>query len=219
MGGSWAKRAPLTGLVSVVLIVIAFIVGGDSPSPSDSAQEVVDYFSDNEGSAFVSAILIFYGAVFLVFFAGTLWGVLRRAPGATGRLAAIALGGGALMALGIAIFGALAFTLADTHEDLEPAAAQAINALSGDLFFPVALGTVAFTIASGLAILRGAALPRWLGWAAIVIGVVSLTPAGFFAFLAALLWIAVTSIVLFRSAPVATEGAAPPPARQPAPGA
>ncbi len=210
MGGSWAKRAPLTGVFAVVLLVAAFIVGGESPSPDASAQEVIDYYTDNDTEQFVASLLGFYSAVFLIFFASVLWGVLRRAPGATGRVASIALGGGVLTALGIAIFAGLAFTLADVSDDLEPAAAQAISALSGDLFFPVALGTVVLTIGSGLAILRGAALPRWLGWAAIVIGVVAATPAGFFAFLATLLWIAVTSIVLFTSGAAAGEPAARP---------
>ena len=212
MGGSWERRATLTGLLAVVLLVLAFIIGSDSPDPSDSAQEVVNFYSDNEGEQFAASLLGFYSAVFLIFFSSVLWGVLRRAPGATGRLASIALAGGVLTALGITIFAGLSFTLADVSEDLEPSAAQAINALSGELFFPVAAGVVALTIGSGLAILRGAALPRWLGWAAIVIGVVTATPAGFFAFLAALVWIAVTSIVLFTSASATMEGrAAPPP--------
>jgi hypothetical protein len=211
VGGSWERRATLTGLLAVVLLVLAFIIGSDSPDPSDSAQEVVNFYSDNEGEQFAASLLGFYSAVFLIFFSSVLWGVLRRAPGATGRVASIALAGGVLTALGITIFAGLSFTLADVSEDLEPSAAQAINALSGDLFFPVAAGVVALTIGSGLAILRGAALPRWLGWAAIVIGVVTATPAGFFAFLAALVWIAVTSIVLFTSASATTEGRATPP--------
>jgi hypothetical protein len=218
VGRNWVKWAPLTGVLAVLLLVLAAIVGGESPDPKDSSQEVIDFFSDNEGQQFAAALLAFYSAVLLIFFASVLWGVLRRAPGATGRLASIALAGGVLMAFGILIFGGLTLTLADTADDLDPAAAQAINALNGDLFFPVAGGTVALLIGSGLSILRGAALPRWLGWAAIVIGVVAATLAGFFAFLAALLWIAVTSIVLFTSAPLATEGAAAPPPRQPAPG-
>jgi hypothetical protein len=36
---------------------------------------------------------------------------------------------------------------------------------------------------------------------AFVLGIVSLTPIGFFAFLVVLAWIAVTSVVLFRQQP------------------
>jgi hypothetical protein len=86
----------------------------------------------------------------------------------------------------------------------------AINALNVDLFFPVAVGTAALLIASGVSALRSGALPRWLAWAAIVVGLVAVTPLGFFAFLAGLLWIAVTSIVLLRAAPPAGTPPAPP---------
>jgi hypothetical protein len=54
-------------------------------------------------------------------------------------------------------------------------------------------------VASGLAILRGAALPRWLGWAAIVIGILALVlPIAFLALLLLLIWILVVSILIYR---------------------
>jgi hypothetical protein len=37
---------------------------------------------------------------------------------------------------------------------------------------------------------------RWLGWIALVLGVLMFTPVGFFAFLASGLWIALASVAL-----------------------
>ncbi len=59
-----------------------------------------------------------------------------------------------------------------------------------------AAGFSAFGIASGVAILRGAPLPNWLGWLAILIGVVVVTPAEFVAVIALAVWIVVVSIMI-----------------------
>ena len=71
-------------------------------------------------------------------------------------------------------------------------------------FLVFALGGFVFILSAGLSIVRHGALPKWLGWVAIVIGVASITPAGFFAFLAAALWIATTSVMLAMRADSAT---------------
>lgn len=57
------------------------------------------------------------------------------------------------------------------------AVAEAINILSNELFWPFEVGLVIFSIAIGLAILNTGALPKWLGWVTLVIGVVGGTTA------------------------------------------
>lgn len=199
MSASWRSRAPLTGVVAVVLFVIAAAVGGRTPGFDASSEEVLAFYTDNEGAQLASSLLATYGALFLVFFVGALRAALRRGEGESGGLSAVAFGGGLLMTLGILIFAGLTFTLADAGDALEPAAAQALSALNGDFFFPLAVGTTALLLASGISALGSGVLPRWLAWAAVVIGVVAITPAGFFAFLVGLLWILVTAVVLSRS--------------------
>ena len=41
-------------------------------------------------------------------------------------------------------------------------------------------------------------LPAWVGWLGFVLGLISLTPAGFFAFLVVLVWIAIVSVMLYQ---------------------
>ena len=53
-----------------------------------------------------------------------------------------------------------------------------------------------FLVASGLSIIRHGALPKWMGWVAIVLAIAMATPAGFIAFLAIGLRILVASIML-----------------------
>ena len=57
---------------------------------------------------------------------------------------------------------------------------------------------------------RTGIFPAWMGWLAIVLGVLSVTPAGFFAILLMLAWIIAVSLMLYmRTTPAA--GPLPPP--------
>ena len=69
------------------------------------------------------------------------------------------------------------FALSDSPTHLSPGAAQALNVLSNDMVLTNAAGFCAFGIASGVAILRSADLPKWLGWLAILIGIAVLARA------------------------------------------
>jgi hypothetical protein len=210
----WHPLAPLTGLVFVVLIVAAFIVGGESPGIDDSAQKVVDYYQDNEGETFFASALLAWGAVFLVFFLGILRALLRDGDEARDRMSTVAFGGGLVLAAGLLSFAGFGFTLADGVDHLGPESMRTINALSSDFFFLVAGGGAVLLIASAITIIRTGALPVWLGWIALVLGIASATPAGFFAFLGFLVWTAIVSVFLWRASatPAAPPPAAPPPA-------
>jgi hypothetical protein len=205
---------PLTGVVFVVLVVISFAISGETPDFDDTGEEVISFYTDNEGSQFVSAILGAYAALFLVFFASILRGELRRREDGTGVLSTISFGGALLLAVGGLAFAGFTFTLADLADnDPDPGAMQALNALNGNFFFPVAVGTSAFLLGAGILMIRAGYLSTWIGWAAVVIGVLAVTPIGFFAFLAALAWVLVVSILLARE-PQA-RAAAPPPSPGP----
>jgi hypothetical protein len=204
---------PLTGVLFVVLIVVSFIVSGETPDADDSGEEVISFYTDEEGSQIASAVIGAYAALFFVFFASVLRATLRRDEDPPGVLSTISFGGALVFVVGGLIFAGLTFTLADlSDESPDPGAMQALNALNADLFFPVAVGIGAFLIGSGIAIVRGAALPTWLGWVALVIGVLAVTPLGFFAFLAGVAWVLVTSIVLALAREPAGPGRGPAPA-------
>jgi hypothetical protein len=190
----------LTGILFVILVIIAFIVGGNTPDVNDSPRDVVSFYIDNDSEQQVAAALLALGCVAFVFFLGTLRQALRAAAGDEGGLSTVALLGGLMIVVGAGIFAGLTFTLGDAADDLPASATLALNALNSDLFFPVAIGTAAFNLGLGLAVLRHGGLPRWLGWVALVIGIAGLTPAGFFAFLATAIVIVVASVVLFQQA-------------------
>jgi hypothetical protein len=187
---------PLTGLLFVVLAIIGFVVGGEPPDAKDSAQEIVDHYVDNKSSVIVGAALVGFAAAALVFFAGYLRKVLRVAEGDGGMLSALTLVGATIMAVGVSIDATISFALAEAADDIEPASVEALQALWDNDFMPIAVGTVVFLLSAGIAIARYAVLPKWLGWVAIVLAVVGLTPLGFAAFLGSGIWVAVASVLL-----------------------
>lgn len=201
---------PLCGVAFVVLAVIGFAVGGEPPSSDDPAQEIVAHYADNSDSIVVGAALVGLGAVFLVFFGGYLRKVLAEAEGPGGILSAVSLAGAALLAMGAAIDSTISIALAESAEDIEPAAVQALQALWDNDWIPVALGIEVFLLATGLSIVRHRALPAWLGWVAIVLVVLGATPLGFIAFLAGGIWILIVSVMLALRARDRTPSAPPP---------
>jgi hypothetical protein len=198
---------PLAGILAIVVIVIAFAVGGESPDADDSLRKVVSFYRDNDSEQVIAAALLGWGAALLLLFGAGLWRIVREAETERHGASSLLLGGSVLWAAGATIFAGITFTLGDVADDLSPAAIQALNALNSDMFFTVAVGTFAFAVGAGMSALNTGILPKWLGWAAIVIGIVAITPAGFFGFLAFGVWVLIASIVLLMRGPTPARAA------------
>jgi hypothetical protein len=192
--------APLTGVVFVVLAIIGFAIGGEPPGADDPPEEIVEHYVDNDSSVMFGAALATIAATFAVFFFGYLRKVLRAAEGAGGMLSLVAFAGAVIFALGIAIDSMISFTLAETAEDIDPTAVQGLQALWDNDFLPLALGTQVLWFATGLSVVLHGALPKWLGWVAIVLGVIAVTPIGFVAALLGAIWILIVSVMLTQRA-------------------
>lgn len=190
------RLLPLTGLLFVVLLVASFFIAGEPPDADEDVQEIIDHYVDNEERIWISLIAFLGAAASLLTFASYLRKVFTEATAGTSILPGLVLVGASIIAVGGAIDATIAIALVEAVEDIEPSAVQALQALWDNDFVPIALGILVFILFSGLAALRSGALPKWLGWVAVAIGVLSFTPIGFFAFPAAGLWVIVVSILL-----------------------
>jgi hypothetical protein len=202
---------PLTGVAFIVVAIVSFAIGGEPPEAKEGGQKIIDHYVDNKDSIQIAAILGAMAGAFLVFFFGYLRKVLHAAEGENGMLSIVALVGAGIVATGIAIDGTIAFALAEAADEIDPVAAQALEALWDNDFLPLALGGTIILFSTGISIVRHGALPKWLGWIAIALGVIGLTPIGFVAFIGLAVWILIVSVMLAMRA----RGAqAPPPAGQ-----
>jgi hypothetical protein len=205
-----ARFAPLTGVLFLVVAVIAFVVGGDPPDVDEPAARHQEYWVTNNTDQDVSAILGAYAAVLLVWFAGSVREAIARVEPGPSRLASISFAGAAIAATGLLANSAIQFAAAETAGRISADGTHTLSALWENFFFPMAGGMALFLFAAGLGALRHEAFDRVLAGLAVGIGVVCLTPAGFFGFIAALVWSAIAGIVLYRKKDPVGSGAEPP---------
>ena len=111
------RLAPLSGIVAVALQIVALVVGGSTAyRPRGDAASAI-FTADPDRIQLGALIGGFYALVFLLIFVGSVAGAVRRSEG-DGRLAYIALGGGLIavvaLAIGYRALNAAAFQAAGT---------------------------------------------------------------------------------------------------------
>jgi hypothetical protein len=197
--------------VFVVLVLVAFIpLGGDTPDGDASAAKVVRFYTAHETREIIASVVLGLAAIVLIFFAALIRERLRSYDATA--LPSFAFGAGVIAAGGFLAAAAIHFALADYAENVQPAAAQALNALDGDFFLPFALGIVSFVLGISLIALRSRFIPRWMAWVGIALFVISFTPVGFIGFGLAGIWIIAISVMLYLRGSTTAE---PPPAAMP----
>ena len=145
-----------------------------------------------------------------MWFAASLREVIARAEAGRGRLASISFAGAVIVAAGIAVSGAIQFAAADRVKDVSPGVTQTIHVIYEDFWFPFAVGFGLFALAAGLAAVRHGAFDKRLGWIAVVLGVLCISPLGLFGFLGTVVWIGIAGVVLYRKTDPVGSGAEPP---------
>jgi hypothetical protein len=193
---------PLSGIVFVVLVVVAVVISGDTPGTDDSAAKVKSFYDAHSVRQAITAFVLAASVPFLVFFAARLGEALAPAGQAasSGFWRRVLIGGSLLTGASILLTAAIHFALADggDQRDVSGAAVQAINVLDGNTW-------IAFNAGFGVMMLGAAGLLvpavgryRWLRWSALVLGIALFIPfADFIALLLTLIWIIVASALLF----------------------
>ena len=199
----------LCGVVAAVLVPVAvFVVGGNSPDKNATAAKVLSFYRAHDGANRLGALMVLIAAALLVLFAARLHEVLRRSDSGTDVLPLAAFGGAVLASAGLSLAAVVHLALVSAADDLFASAAHTLNVLDSFSFEAAVIGFAALFLAAGIATVRQPVLPRWLGWAAIVIGVLSMAgPLGLIGFLLGLIWILVVGIMLLARKDPAGVGA------------
>ncbi len=120
------------------------------------------------------------------------------------------LAGGVLFAVSGALAAGSLIAITDSPKHLSLSAAQALNTLQSDISGVAFLGGLAVMwLASGLAIVRSRLLPSWLGWIAIILGVVSVTPVGWFTAFALVVWTVIVAVLVYMRSGDTAPAASP----------
>lgn len=192
-----ARLVPFTGVLFALLVLAGMATAQPPPDVHASGDKVLAFSKLHASSQRTADGLIIMGCVFFVLFAGALRGYLRKSPRAEAA-STVALVGAGMMTVGAAVYIGLDFASNAAPNELAPAAAQALNVLALQLVFPLTAGAIIFGLSIGAAILRSGLLPAWLGWVAVVIGIV---PLWILQVLLLCLWAIAVSIILYRRTP------------------
>jgi hypothetical protein len=187
----------LSGLAAVILIAVGFGVSGGAQSTGHSAASTKAFYVDHSSGQMLGAFILMIAAPFLIVFAAALRSALADAvPGMRSLWGNVLFAGATIAAAGFLLAAVLQLTLASSPEDLGGPAVQALNALSSETWpaFTGGIGVMLLGAAGGLIPLATGL--RWLGWAALVLGIVIFTPIGFAAFTGSGLWIVLASVAL-----------------------
>ena len=199
-----SKWAPASGTLAGVLVAIAFFASPKSPGDDATGTQVIAWYQSHHTSDFVFDLIGGIAVLFLVLFAVALARQVRTGDRwlAHGALAAAAFGG-----VGILTSAGFDTVLAQDHNHLTISSAQTLGLLENDFFLPILVGFALFGILTGLAVVVGRILPKWMGWVMFAFGILSLAgPIGFFGVLATVLWMLVAGIWMVKQGPPVPEG-------------
>lgn len=198
---SWNRWFLLSGIIFVILYLVPGILVGGQVGFMPDGQAISAFMSSNAQTVYLAGYLGTLSAFFLLWFAGSLRGVLKSAAAAGDPLADIAFGGGVaaavLMAAAHAGFGVLserAASAAGVGPDAAVATIDTWGSLSG-VALPIAFA--ALSGATGLALVRTKILPAWFGWVSVLLAVALLTPFSWAILTLILIWLVVISLWLF----------------------
>lgn len=200
--GRWSKVAPLLGLLFVVFVVASVVVS-NTPRTNASPASILRFYQSHQGRIQVGSFLGAPAVVLGLFWFAYLRNWLQRHD-VHERWGTVTFAGGILFAVVGGVATGTQFALVDTPKNLTESTAVALNFLSGDL--PFLLSSMAFGVmatAAGIAMIKSRALPTWLGWFSLVIGILGALPVGdFFALPAIGIWtLIVVGTMWFRTDP------------------
>ena len=183
MTDRWKRLVPPAAGVAMVALCVVGIALGNSPSSGSSGAKVLAFYDSHHGRMNAEVVLFAYAAVAAMVFYTGMGSYLRRRG--SDILATLTVVGGAVTAVGFGLGAGATATLTDSTKHITPAAAQALNQVSEDIFFIALFGGLAVsTLAMGISMLRTKAMPKALGIITVVVGVVGFTGIGsWFAFM------------------------------------
>lgn len=184
------------GLVFVILVLVATFALPSSPDTNATAAKVALFYHQHQAAYYFNSYVIVAAIIVGLAYFWYLREYLAQLT-ASRRLLTVAFAGAVVFAVSGGISAGVHFALADASHsgNISGTSMQTLNVLGNDLNLPMtAAGTVAFLIFTGIVIIRSGGLPRWLGWVALVLGILS-TP-GFLGAAPTGLWILIASITV-----------------------
>ena len=194
---AFAWIGPVSGILFVVLLVVAFAISGDilAVDPEGSATEIAAQLEEaRDGSSGFFGLFVL-SIFFFLFFLAYLRDRLGRVGEEGAWLVSVLWGSGLLFAAMLLLIGSVQsaqFVVHDYGPDTQVAKTLAV--LGWELMLVLGPPVAAFGASAAVLILRFKLLPRWLGALAVLVFLSGLAP--WMAPVVLAPWVVLTSIVL-----------------------
>jgi hypothetical protein len=197
-----AGLAPLlSGVAFAIITVFAFVVLGhasSSPKIGSPTSKIVSFYLAHHGDEEIAAYLLAVNAALLAVFVTA---SRRRLPTGNSTWLGLFSGGGLVASASFLFAGAVHLALAEgAGHHLNPTALQALNALDINSGLAFTGGIAIMLLGAAATLSRHSDPIRILGWTAIPLAIINLTPTGVGAFPLTALWIIATAILISRRA-------------------
>jgi hypothetical protein len=193
------RLAALGGLGFLVASLASDLVIGSFPGPDAPSAQLTSFYAAHHTQVGTGGLLLALSGVFFVLFGLAIWARIRQAS-ASPLLAGLTVIATTLAALTILASAGTYGVLGDIggQPAVAPAALQAWHIMGSDGSLADSASTFLFLLAVAGAGILARALPRWLAWTALLLGVLQLAPnqVGFLASLVFLAWTAAAGISL-----------------------
>ena len=188
-----------TGPLFTGVFAIALFLEGDTPGEKTSAADVVKHYTSHGDRELAVVFLAPLLSALLVLFASHVRTMVRDRHLVPGQGPTVMLAGAVLWASGILVGATTTLGLLSASDNGQEQVAQTLNVISASIWLPFIAGIAVTMLGAGLTVLSTHLLPRWTGWVALVVGVLSmLGPGGFVGFFAGPLWLLVAGVMLAR---------------------
>jgi hypothetical protein len=206
MNSSKSRILFWTGPVFAVLFIVLGFLTGDTPGEKSSGQKLINYFDDHKNALMASVFLSALACALLIVFAAQVR-VRARESGQNLAGPSVMVGGAVLWSAGLLTGSMITLAQVDASDRKNPDASVTLNYLANASWLPFIAGIAVFLIGAGMTALSTRIVPAWLGWLALVVGIVSLAgPGGFVGFFGGPLWLLIAGVYLAtRSDSTATQ--------------
>jgi hypothetical protein len=206
----WSQVGGVAGILFVAFAFGLSLVGanGEPASFDAPAKDWLTHYRNSHDLLLLGPYSAGVPTLLFVLFVAALH--MRLQPAANGESLpsiAVLLFGGVTAALLMAAAGAGSAALLRVGHGLDESGASTLSGLANEFFVMSFFGIGGFLIAAGIGALPSHALPAWLGWSGIVIGLASviapaaqLTAFWLIPFFLFYIWVVATSVVLIRGA-------------------
>jgi hypothetical protein len=176
----WSRVGPAAGLLFFPVLMVGFAIHR-YPSIRPADAQLASWLASVDVTRFRFGVYVeALGIVLLIPFAAWLYGRIRQGAGDSPAPAvAMVIAAATWVALTLPINESWAGLVDQARKGLDIRAAQTIVSINQAWYDMTGIVLGVVLLAAGVAIVRGGAMSRWVGWAAIIIGLFEVVSAPF----------------------------------------